>query len=141
MVPTLLELLGQPVPDHLQGVSRTGVLDGSDSLEDNDVIVQHNGVGDRDLTDECDSWSMTPERVAEMNYMNTLPWRSIITADRWKLTLCPADQGELYDLNTDPNETQNLFDEPAHRDRVRAMAARLHLWQAEVGDPAPLPGE
>ena len=61
-------------------------------------------------------------------------------ADRWKLTLCVADQGELFDLNTDPNETVNLFDRPEQRDRVRAMAARLRLWQAESGDTAPLPG-
>ncbi len=140
MLPTLLDLLDQPVPEHLHGVSRAGVFTGTDSLDGNDVIVQHNGVGDRDLTDECDSWSMPDDRVAEMNFMNTLPWRSVVTADRWKLTLCVGDHGELYDLNTDPNETQNLFDEPQHRDRVRAMAARLHLWQAEVGDTAPLPG-
>ena len=71
--------------------------------------------------------------------MNTMPWRSVITADRWKLNLCAADQGELYDLNTDPGETRNLFDRPEHQDRIRSMAARLHLWQAESGDSAPLP--
>jgi hypothetical protein len=32
----------------------------------------------------------------------------------------------------------NLFDEPQHR--VRTMAARLRLWQQQVGDTAPLPG-
>lgn len=139
MLPTLIELLGQPVPEHLQGESRAGVLRGEESLENNDVVVQHNGVGDRDLTDECDSWSMSEERVAEMNFMNTMPWRSVITADRWKLNLCAADLGELYDLNSDPNETENLFGKPEHKDRIRAMAARLHLWQAETGDTAPLP--
>lgn len=139
ILPTLLELLGQPVGDHLQGESRAAVLEGAETLANNDVFIQHNGVGDRDLTDECDAWSMPQERVADLNFMNTLPWRSVVTADRWKLTLCAGDQGELYDLNSDPNETANLFDDPAQRDRIRTMAARLHLWQAENGDTAPLP--
>jgi len=138
-VPTLLDLLGQAQPDHLQGVSRLGIFTGTATLDDNDVFIQHNGVGDRDLTDECESWGMTPDRVRDLNFMNTLPWRSVVTADRWKLTLCVGDQGELYDLNADPSETHNLFDEPGQRDRVRAMAARIRLWQIEVGDRAPLP--
>ncbi|HCL27300.1 MAG TPA: hypothetical protein DIC52_02555, partial [Candidatus Latescibacteria bacterium] len=86
------------------------------------------------------SHTMTSERVRQLNWMNTAPWRSVVTSDRWKLTLCAVDQGELFDLNTDPAETTNLFDRPEHRDRVRWMAARLRLWQEEVGDTAPLPG-
>ena len=109
-------------------------------MSDNDVVIQHNGVGDRDLTSGATSHTMTSERVRQLNWMNMAPWRSVVTSDRWKLTLCAADQGELFDLNTDPAETTNLFDRPEHRDRVRWMAARLRLWQEEVGDTAPLPG-
>ena len=36
-------------------------------------------------------------------------------------------------------EQVNLFDRPEQRDRLRAMAARLRLWQHRVGDPAQLP--
>jgi arylsulfatase A-like enzyme len=138
-VPTLLDLLGQQIPDYLQGESRMGVFEGTDDLCDNDVVVQHNGVGDRDLAGECDSWAMSDEKLRELNFLNTMPWRSVITADRWKLNLCAVDQGELYDLNTDPSEVHNLFEKPEHRDRIRRMAARLHLWQVENGDTAPLP--
>lgn len=138
-LPTLLEMLGQAIPEHLQGVSRVGVLTGEDDLLSNDVVVQHNGVGDRDLADECDSWAMSDEDLRELNFLNTMPWRSVVTADRWKLNLCAVDRGELYDLNTDPGETKNLFELPEHQDRIRRMAARLHLWQAENGDTAPLP--
>lgn len=139
-VPTLLDLLGQPVPGRLPGKSRADVLRGRADLSDNDVVIQHNGFGDRDLTSSARSHTMAPERVRQLNWLNTAPWRSVVTSDRWKLTLCVADQGELFDLNTDPAETTNLFDRPEHRDRVRWMAARLRLWQEEVGDTAPLPG-
>jgi len=71
--------------------------------------------------------------------MVSVPWRAVVTGDRWKLNLSPGDQCELYDLNTDPHELTNLFDQPEHKDRVRQMASRLRLWQAEVDDDVTLP--
>ena len=103
-------------------------------------MVQHNGVDDRDLAGECDDYFWPEEKLANLNFMNSQPWRSIITADRWKLNLCASDMGELYDLNTDPGEQENLFNLPEHADRIRSMAARLRLWQVRSGDTAPLPG-
>ena len=55
------------------------------------------------------------------------------------MNLCAGDQGELFDLRSDPYEQTNLFDDPAQRDRVRDMAARIRMWQHETGDVAPLP--
>ena len=127
LVPTLLDLLDQPVPDHLQGASLAPVLRGEATLDDNDVFLQWNGMGDRNLGSPL------------INRMVSLPWRSVITADRWKLNLCAGDQCELYDLNTDPFELHNLFDEPAQRDRIREMAARIRIWQDQTGDHAPIP--
>ena len=127
LVPTLLDLMGQPVPDHLQGNSRVPVLEGRETLDDNDVFIQWNGLGDRNLGSP------------QINLIATLPWRAIVTADRWKLNLCAGDQCELFDLNSDPHELTNLFDEPVHRDRIRKMAAKIRLWQRETGDDAPLP--
>jgi arylsulfatase A-like enzyme len=127
LVPTLLELMGQELPDHLQGKSRLPVLRGEESLEDNDVFVQWNGMGDRNLG--------TPA----INRMVSVPWRSVVTGDRWKLNLSPGDQCELYDLNTDPHEMTNLFDRSEHRDRVREMAARIRIWQGATGDTMQLP--
>ena len=74
-----------------------------------------------------------------IHLMSAVPWRSVVTADRRKLNLSPGDQCELFDLNDDPWEETNLFDEPAHRDRVREMAARIRLWQYKTGDDLALP--
>ena len=57
----------------------------------------------------------------------------------WKLNLCAGDQCELFDLKNDPYEMRNLFDDPAQRDRVRDLAARIRAWQVETDDDAPLP--
>ena len=141
LVPTLLDLMGQEVPEHLQGRSRAAVLRGEETLDGNDVFVQHNGT-----TVEA-SWvpsgsPLTDEGVMgddEINLMNAVPWRSVVTADRWKLNLAVGDQSQLFDLNNDPHELNNLLDRPEHRDRVRIMAAKIRRWQQETGDRAPLP--
>ena len=139
LLPTLLDMLGQPAPPYLQGVSRADVLAGDATLEGNDVFIQHNGFGDRDLTSEESRATLSREKADQMNIMNNLPWRAVVTADRWKLNLSPGDQCELYDLNTDPYEMTNLYNDPAQRDRIRGMAARIRVWQDDTGDTAALP--
>ena len=111
----------------MQGKSLAPVLNGGADLSDNDVFVQWNGMGDRNLG------------TAEINRMASMHWRTVITPDRWKLNLCPADQCELYDLNSDPHEMNNLYDDPKHRDRIRDMAARIRIWQSATGDVVDLP--
>jgi len=131
LVPTLLDLIGEEVPDHLQGKSLKPVLQGESDLSGNDVFISWNGydnnVPDRFLGD------------IRINRMLRLPWRTVVTPDRWKLALCAGDQCELYDLNNDPYEQTNLFNDPEQQDRVRDMAARIRVWQVQTGDTAPIP--
>ena len=84
-----------------------------------------------------------------MNYRNigspelirkiAVPWRGVITGNRWKLNLSPGDQCELYDLNTDPYEMNNLFNFSGQKDRIRDMAARIRVWQDFTEDDMVLP--
>ncbi len=127
LVPTLLDLLGQELPDHLQGTSKADVIKGTADLSGNEVFMEHNGIGDRNLG--------TPA----INMLNNMQWRSIVTSDRWKLNLCSTDQCELFDLNSDPFEQDNLFNNAEHKDRIRLMAAKIRMWQRETEDQAPLP--
>ncbi|MDP6038250.1 MAG: sulfatase-like hydrolase/transferase, partial [Candidatus Latescibacteria bacterium] len=127
LISTLLELANQPVSETLPGRPCADVLRGEADLEDHVTFMEWNGIGDRNLGNE------------KINLIATLPWRCAVTGDRWKLNLCAGDQCELFDLNADPYEETNLFDDPAHRDRVREMAANIRLWQYETGDDAPLP--
>ena len=128
LVPTLLDLMGESIPDHLQGESRVSVLNGDATLSENDVFIQWNRNDGHPRPGE-----------AEVNPAMSTPWRSVISADRWKLNLSAHDQCELYDLNTDPSETINHFDDPKCRDRVRNLYNRIRQWQMETNDRTPLP--
>ena len=95
LVPTILDLLGESQPDHLEGKSLEPVLRGEETLDDNDVFIEWNGISpntrDRFLGSDA------------INRMLAMPYRSVIS-DRWKLNLCAGDQGELFDLRSDPYE-------------------------------------
>jgi len=42
---------------------------------------------------------------------------------------------ELYDLETDPGETKNLYAQPGHREIRDQLLARLAQWQQGISDP------
>jgi arylsulfatase A-like enzyme len=137
LIPTLLDLLGQEIPRHLEGVSLTPALEGKATLSQagqDDVIVEWNGT----------SWKTG--RLFRENPMQeevwqqvSGPWRTVIGQDGWKLNLSPTDRCELHDLNNDPHEQLNLYEDLAQRDRILCMTERLRQWQVRTGDTAPIP--
>jgi len=127
LVPTLLDLLGEEVPEHLQGSSRKDVLEGTAELTDDVFMQWHGGPATVSLGN------------AEVARLSEIPWRCVVSGDRWKLNLSPGDTCELYDLNNDPLELTNLYDSPVHADRVRDMTGRIQAWQERTGDVLELP--
>jgi arylsulfatase A-like enzyme len=65
--------------------------------------------------------------------------RTLVTP-RWRMTIAHGDAwGELYDLQNDPHEMDNLFEDPSHQ-RVRAeLMEKLAYRQMELADRSPLP--
>jgi arylsulfatase A-like enzyme len=117
LAPTLLDFAGGETPGAMQGSSRRAVVEGRETLAGNDVFID---------------WDSLEEYVHR-------PWRSIISAEGWKLNLCRDDRGELYDLKTDPYERRSLYSESDQRDRIRELTDRLRRWQQETNDSASLP--
>jgi arylsulfatase A-like enzyme len=104
VAPTVLDLLGLPVPEGFAGVSLRGVLEGDDGafLEERPIYVDVPDVG---------------ARVAALRRGD------------WKLVR-RGDRHELYHLGRDPEEQRDLAsDEP---ERTRAMASELERWTGEL---------
>lgn len=146
LVPTLLDLLAEPIPAALQGQSRAAVVRGESTLAENDVFIEWNGPdgrpdrffgqGSAHLSEPLDE---TARQAAQEWQPVQGPWRSVISADGWKLNLSTTDQCELYNLRADPHELQNRFDDPEQQGRIRDLAGRVRAWQAQMGDHVPLP--
>lgn len=65
--------------------------------------------------------------------------RSLIT-DTHRLTVARGESwGELYDLKADPDEMNNLFDDPAHATIRAELFERLTHRQMELVDTSPMP--
>ena len=47
-----------------------------------------------------------------------------------------TSQDELYDLETDPYEMDNLIDNPKYLDKLKILKTKLKKWMQETDDPA-----
>jgi arylsulfatase A-like enzyme len=134
LAPTLLDLMNQPIPNTLMGRSRRDVLEGRATLEENDVFFLWSG-------DEYNPNTATLAGVSQeqLDAVARQEWRSIISAEGWKLNLCATDPNcELYHLRDDPCELHNRFDDPSCRSLVRELTQRIGAWQQRTGDEEPL---
>ena len=91
-VPTLLDLVGAPIPSHLQGQSRLPVLSGESTLHSSDVVIDWTGFAIAPMDD-----------FPELDRVQNTQHRVLISGDGWKLVLSQEMRGELYDLNCDPS--------------------------------------
>ncbi len=87
--PTFLAAAGLPVPGLMQGVSQLDVWQGRSNSARDHVLVENRH---------------QPTKLHLRTYVD----------GRYKITVYRgADYGEIFDLQVDPGETRNLWDEPA----------------------------
>jgi choline-sulfatase len=94
LVPTLLDLLDQPVPAGLHGRSSASALADGGGWQSADVVVEWNGDSGHH---KHKSWQYAAEPPAQPWDSVQGPWRSLIAPDGFKLNLCVQDRCELYD--------------------------------------------
>jgi arylsulfatase A-like enzyme len=124
LVPTLLEAMGQPVPGHLEGVSRAGLLDAGGAVTD-DAFIEWHGKGEGKGDDPVGSESI----------------RTVVSGDGWKLNVSDIGEHELYHVQSDPCEYANRVADPALADLRADLLGRIAAWQSRTGDTAmALPG-
>jgi arylsulfatase A-like enzyme len=108
LAPTVLDVAGVAIPDHVQGTSLTPLLSGrADKVHDSILIEFY-------------------------SHENPFPWTAsldyrIVLTDRYKYIrwIRFQDEAELYDLENDPFELNNLVREPKMASVVDAMTNDL----------------
>jgi arylsulfatase A-like enzyme len=136
LLPTLLDALGQPVPDGLHGASLALVLAGKEKEPGRDVFLQWETGPVREAKPARIKPGQekfgTPEQIAAATRERI---RAIVTRDGWKFCRNGLGTHELYDLNTDPQELHNLAGNAAQQDRIADLQQRITAWQGSVSDP------
>jgi len=143
VVPTLLDLMEQPIPPELQGKSLRPWLENPERKHAEDVFIEWNGpncgIPLKDKQGRFPAWQAeltSPEGVVAACRDQV---RSVITADGWKLNWSPNGEHELYNLRNDPSETVNRFGKDETRTVVTDLVARIRDWQQRTADKTTLP--
>lgn len=122
VAPTLLEAAGLPVPESMQGRSLMPILTGAAAPHANKqrVICEfHDSIGGPRHTDHTHG--------------------SMVFDGRYKSVVYHGHRiGELYDLESDPGEFDNLWDDPAARDlKMELLKQHLDAMMATVSAGPP----
>ena len=127
LVPTLLELVGGGADGSLPGQSLVPLIRGGKVAENHVFIEWHpnrrNVKPGSTLAPQADMDRVAGERT-----------RAVVSPDGWKLCLSDVDKCQLFNLNSDPGETTNLFDSGRHQDVIRRLTDRIHRWQEKTQD-------
>jgi len=115
LYPTLADLCGLPLPDHLEGTSFRPVLENPDRPWKRAAFSQY---------------PRSHEGRSLMGYsMRTERYRLTMWVDRQHPER--VDAIELYDYETDPQGNQNIADRPEMAELVRRLTAQLRAgWKA-----------
>jgi arylsulfatase A-like enzyme len=127
LVPTISEIF-QVKPDlQPDGTSLLPLLRGQDVAWRDGVVIE---VWDQDEPEDDE------EREAAQKRPSGDPFQGIRTANR-KFFRLPSGEEELYDLQADPFELDNLADSPAWGDEKARLSKQL---DALLSAPSPYPG-
>jgi arylsulfatase A-like enzyme len=111
LLPTIMDSVGLPVPDRVQGRSFLKLARGKDAL----------------WKDLCFSQLAT-------GMIRTPEWKLIDNSHNLSGTF------EMYDMRNDPKEQRNLIDEPKLRDQVVEFRRQLTAWRADRPVPVKIAG-
>jgi arylsulfatase A-like enzyme len=84
-----------------------------------------------------DGWSGRDVVFAEHardGILQSTEFMTMVRTDDYKLVhFVDYDEGQLFDLNEDPEETENLWDDPEYQDVKRELRNTLLEWRIETG--------
>ena len=108
VAPTLLEYAGVKTPEHMQGKSFLNVLSGKTSQHRDRVFYEY-------------YWEYHFPQTPTMFAVRSGNYKYIHYYGLWT-------QNELYDLEKDPDEMNNLIADPQFKNMTRDMSAQIFDW-------------
>lgn len=133
IAPTLIELCDLPIPSHMQGKSFVPVLRGISSTHKNAVRSEYYAALHTKL-------APSSALIAKTNRKNS--YGTMLRTERYKLVVYHGvKRGELYDLQEDPNEFTNMWDDTScdalklalMKESFDALAYCVYLGPEQVG--------
>lgn len=125
VLPTLLELAGLPEPENCQGRSLLPICsDSRRAAETRDAVFSENVIPEVITSGNLDFSFAKGAGVKGVRH----PDAKMVRTRRWKYIYYPDGYEELYDMQNDPHERQNLAADPARKLIVDDLRQRLLNW-------------
>jgi len=141
LLPTICELVDEPIPDGVQGRGLAPLLRGAEfPPAEFDSIYVEGGFGGLPYTaDERPPlhFDYATRTYDELNSMTQSGTTRMVRMADWKLIYDVLGRGELYDLRADPAELHNRWDDPAAAQPRAMLTERLLRWCLRVSDDLP----
>ncbi|WP_020531269.1 sulfatase family protein [Flexithrix dorotheae] len=129
LVPTLLDLMGQEVPQALQGKSLVHAMKGEPV--NHPVFLEWTPFIQWDkMLRFCPDWAEKEDCVQALK----THIRTIVTQDGWKLNWSTSDKSQLFNLNNDPLELNNLYGDKEYEGKIEGLKELIKKWQEETSD-------
>ena len=138
-LPTLLELIGAPIPANVQGRSFASYLRGEAYQPCEAVFAEmtyHNYFDPRRAI-RTHTYKLIANFTCAPFFMDSSQcWRpKTVTRHPENPEFAFHEPLEMYDLLHDPLETENLAYQPAHQASRDALLRQLHAWMVDTQDP------
>jgi arylsulfatase A-like enzyme len=137
-MPTLMEMIGEPVEEEIDGRSFLGLLDGAQYEPHAHIFTEMSYHGMYNPM-RCVRTKMHKyiRNLAELPlvYMPVDIWEAPGGQEMAEYCYSTArPHEELYDLQADPLEQRNLMGEKSAEELLCELSGRLDLWMEETGD-------
>lgn len=141
LLPTICEVIDEPIPDGVQGRSLWPLLRGEPYPETAfESVYAECGYGGRHATPE-ETPPLKDASVDELNGYTQTGRTAMVRQEDWKLVVDMQDGVELYNVADDPVERRDLADEPSYADVREDLMEEWARWTLRVRDTLGSPYE
>jgi len=153
IAPTILDVAGISIPDHVQGYSFAGLLTKPHKSFRKYIFGEHNWhdyeahermVRTKDYLYILNSRPQFPQSgpadaVGSPSYeeLDSLRKANSLTSQQVDIFTAPRPNEELYSNNSDPDQFDNLADNKSYRKKLVRLRSVLQEWMKETGDNIP----
>lgn len=130
LVPTLLDAMHQPIPIYLQGKSLLPLIRNETTTND-PVFMEWNPFPNwQSQMKDCPEWAT--ESDCEKAVRTKI--RTVVTQQGWKLNWSSSDKSQLFNLNDDPMEIKNLYEDEKYQEQIDQLKNMVLAWQKRTHD-------
>lgn len=150
--PSVLTLAGIEVPEHMHGSSFLGdaperdyVYGARDRMDERYDIIRtvrdkkYRCVRNFEPLKPYYQYMNTPEKGATMMEIRKAEKEGTLTGAAALFSMGSKPVEELYDLEADPHEVNNLAADPAYAEKLEELKGALFEWQLKIGDIGLIP--